>query len=400
MQTFNYHIKKWEKDILSDPPLIILWKHYSQVVLEFQSQPHLGNLNINSINLCLRMKLQKVKEEIALLVDKKKKFPQPIQLNILEKENLNLKQEQTTLLKLLNSVPTHDIKTNHVAKLDKIRKELGKVAAISMNLSQKQLSQKQQEEQKDQPHLLGRYQKSQSEVEVMKSQISQNKSTEIRKLNSNTIKPTQKLHQTIQKSSQFKQQQEVHQAAVADISYTFQESKQRIDSQILNTSQIATIQGYFEQIGKPSFSASLLYRATRDGFGAINFHRKCDNKGPTLTIIKTLSDHIIGGYTNEQWDGSRECKPSYDGWLFTIAHPHPFKRKKEIEQGIWCYPVQGPFFGELGDIAIMDYSNIYNDSWVHGGGNSYEYGGVHLLKGKGPIHFKTKEIEVYEILYQ
>jgi hypothetical protein len=35
---------------------------------------------------------------------------------------------------------------------------------------------------------------------------------------------------------------------------------------------------------------TLLYRATEDGFDAADFHRKCDNKGATLTIIKTR-DH-------------------------------------------------------------------------------------------------------------
>ncbi|CAG8758101.1 2274_t:CDS:2, partial [Gigaspora rosea] len=29
---------------------------------------------------------------------------------------------------------------------------------------------------------------------------------------------------------------------------------------------------------RPSFSWNLLYRATEDGFNAVDFHRKCDNK--------------------------------------------------------------------------------------------------------------------------
>ena len=38
-----------------------------------------------------------------------------------------------------------------------------------------------------------------------------------------------------------------------------------------------------------------LYRASLDGFAAANFHRLCDNKGGTLTIIRS-STHILGAF--------------------------------------------------------------------------------------------------------
>eukprot|EP00957_Ditylum_brightwellii_P057528 4362204-Ditylum_brightwellii.AAC.1 len=31
----------------------------------------------------------------------------------------------------------------------------------------------------------------------------------------------------------------------------------------------------------------LLYRASRDGWQALQFHSKCDNQGPTVTIVRT-----------------------------------------------------------------------------------------------------------------
>jgi hypothetical protein len=42
--------------------------------------------------------------------------------------------------------------------------------------------------------------------------------------------------------------------------------------------------------------ALLLYRATRDGFDASSFHSKCDGKANTVTIIKTDSNYVFGGY--------------------------------------------------------------------------------------------------------
>ena len=44
----------------------------------------------------------------------------------------------------------------------------------------------------------------------------------------------------------------------------------------------------------------LLYRATRNGWNASNFHYCCDRKGPTVTVIKS-GNYIFGGYTEEQW---------------------------------------------------------------------------------------------------
>ena len=44
----------------------------------------------------------------------------------------------------------------------------------------------------------------------------------------------------------------------------------------------------------------LLFRASRDGFLASTFHSKCDNKGPTVTIVQS-EENIFGGFTEESW---------------------------------------------------------------------------------------------------
>ena len=44
----------------------------------------------------------------------------------------------------------------------------------------------------------------------------------------------------------------------------------------------------------------LLFRASRDGFAAESFHSKCDNKGPTLTVVRRGS-FIFGGFTEAAW---------------------------------------------------------------------------------------------------
>jgi len=46
----------------------------------------------------------------------------------------------------------------------------------------------------------------------------------------------------------------------------------------------------------------LLFRASRDGFATETFHSKCDNKGPTVTIVKS-GNCIFGGFTEQSWRG-------------------------------------------------------------------------------------------------
>ena len=46
---------------------------------------------------------------------------------------------------------------------------------------------------------------------------------------------------------------------------------------------------------------TLLYRASADGSTPKDFHRCCDNKGPTLVLIKS-GEYIFGGYTSVSWE--------------------------------------------------------------------------------------------------
>ena len=43
------------------------------------------------------------------------------------------------------------------------------------------------------------------------------------------------------------------------------------------------------------------WRASVDGWAASTFHSRCDNKGPTVTIIRVSGTYIFGGYTSLSW---------------------------------------------------------------------------------------------------
>ena len=45
----------------------------------------------------------------------------------------------------------------------------------------------------------------------------------------------------------------------------------------------------------------LIYRASEHGYRAKSFHEYCDDKGPTLVVIKSSGGWIFGGYTTQLW---------------------------------------------------------------------------------------------------
>ena len=45
----------------------------------------------------------------------------------------------------------------------------------------------------------------------------------------------------------------------------------------------------------------LIYRAPENGHSARTFHGYCDDKGPTLIVIKSSGGWIFGGYTTQSW---------------------------------------------------------------------------------------------------
>jgi hypothetical protein len=47
---------------------------------------------------------------------------------------------------------------------------------------------------------------------------------------------------------------------------------------------------------------NLCYRASKDGWSAEDFHKHCDNKGPTVILVKA-NNYIFGGYTDQNWQG-------------------------------------------------------------------------------------------------
>jgi len=71
----------------------------------------------------------------------------------------------------------------------------------------------------------------------------------------------------------------------------------------------------------PAKKFTLLWRGTRDGFEASTFHAICDGKPNTLTVVKTTTGWIFGGYTSLPWSSSQGYKPDSKAFLFSLKNP-------------------------------------------------------------------------------
>ncbi len=155
---------------------------------------------------------------------------------------------------------------------------------------------------------------------------------------------------------------------------------------------------------------NLLYRASRDGFTASAFHFNCDGIVNTVTIIKTNSDSVFGGYTTAKWGSFENYTYISDSsaFLFSLRrngtsnnHKFPIIRAEYAIRGV---PSYGPTFGCGHDIYIADRSDTQVGSYSNLG-NSYQCPPGYL-RGDGNTEcflagtyngWLTTEIEVYQL---
>jgi hypothetical protein len=119
----------------------------------------------------------------------------------------------------------------------------------------------------------------------------------------------------------------------------------------------------------------VLYIASRDGQAAADFHRECNNQGPTVVIVETTTGALFGGYTDGDWSSSNKYVPSSAAFLFRLR---PSYRRYPLKAGQDAYATYshqsyGPTFGRSGyhDLYIINNALSSAGSYTYGG-KSYE----------------------------
>jgi len=132
----------------------------------------------------------------------------------------------------------------------------------------------------------------------------------------------------------------------------------------------------------------------------LTFHNLCDGKGKTLTVVKTTSGYIIGGYTSIPWSSVPAYYADSTAFLFTLINPNntPFMFPVLPASASFatCHnPGYGPTFGEGHDLHIAENCNLNTKSFAKGSSYplpNYNTGGDWML---GSYIFRVSEIEVF-----
>ncbi|CAG8466228.1 326_t:CDS:1 [Acaulospora colombiana] len=153
-----------------------------------------------------------------------------------------------------------------------------------------------------------------------------------------------------------------------------------IESAIINNKHASLIEHWIQAKGDESqhsfnsksnnsyckrleFDWKLLYRASRDGFSAADFHARCDNRGACVVVIKIRGHaQVIGGYNPVGWysylTGYISTSDSFVFSMDASRNLENFKlnRVKDPDNAIYQDQNRGPTFG-YPDLSVSDRCN-------------------------------------------
>jgi hypothetical protein len=157
----------------------------------------------------------------------------------------------------------------------------------------------------------------------------------------------------------------------------------------------------------PALKWNLLYRGTRDGFGADDFHEKCDGKGRNIVVVKSRNGNVFGGYTSVSWDSVSKYKSDPNAFLFSLVNKTNSPVKINIgsiggAEAICCSGECGPTFGAGPDLYIQSHGNTGEHNFSNLGRTyanaNYRYGASESkLLMTGTYKFQVDEVEVFAL---
>ena len=148
---------------------------------------------------------------------------------------------------------------------------------------------------------------------------------------SNFIKTSQNLSNLKIKNKLFEIEKEINDFVIKD-SYILSNPKNYSlittdeDFKFLSQNINSNLKLYYE----------LLYKATIDGEASSVFHSKCDEKGPTITVVKVLNGSKCGGFTPISWkkDGCWQKDDSKRSFVFNLDNKTKFNLRDNYNHAL------------------------------------------------------------------
>ena len=177
-----------------------------------------------------------------------------------------------------------------------------------------------------------------------------------------------------------------------------------IKSSIINNDinkQIIITKWIKEKINKNEIKYELIFKMSENGSTSKDFHNYCNNKVPTLILIKTNKNRIFWRFTPLNWknDGSYTYDVSNQTFIFSLNLMKKYdminKKKSAIKLNGINY---GPNFGDH-DFSLgknLKEGETYANNYC----NYLSNNNLELTGGKGDNEkFATEEFEVYKVVF-
>ena len=142
------------------------------------------------------------------------------------------------------------------------------------------------------------------------------------------------------------------------------------------------------------------------------FHQLCDDKGPTITIMKSKAARVFGGFTQLSWDCKSLWKRDEKAFIYSIDRKQIYRVVK-AQNAIFCRSDCGPSFGGyalglFGDPLNKEEAGYcYTNGYLSGAhyGIASDSEGNHEVTGEGHKQkddrkrFTCVELEVYGVTF-
>ena len=163
---------------------------------------------------------------------------------------------------------------------------------------------------------------------------------------------------------------------------------------LLNKEEKNLISNWINQNTKIKYK--LLFRASDDGDSIETFHKKCDNIGPTLILIKSKKGKRFGGYNPLNWDSTYMYKHHPSTFLFSLDNKKKYKLK---EDNVQYSSVGGKSYFAFGighDLYISDHCTSNSNSYS----NPYSFMINDFYELTDEKYFSISDYEVYSVNFE
>ena len=138
----------------------------------------------------------------------------------------------------------------------------------------------------------------------------------------------------------------------------------------------------------------LLYSTAVADFNSMSFHRLCNGKGPTLTVVKSSNGKRFGGYASVSWENRQQYVRDDNAFLFSLDLKKCFKKKSKCS-ALYDQTDCGPTFGEGHDLHISNTCKVQNGSCCNAP-STYTEATTKDLSGEK--NFVVEDYEVYSVM--